>query len=189
MSNKLNETESFHGICLPLSALRTEKSSGIGEFLDLLPVIDWMKKTNFNVIQLLPLNDTGHDPSPYNPLSSCALHPIYLSLQALPCIEKYPDLQNALSLFGTLNSTRRISYQEVLNQKLTILRKYCSYEGVRICQDQYHRFISEHAWVEMYAIFKTMKAHFQEKAWWDWPEEMNTQSSLQYKDELCLLAH
>lgn len=86
-----NKTQAFnaniqknhlHGINLPLSALRTEVDSGIGELLDLLPLIDWCCEVNMNAMQLLPLNDTDRHPSPYNPQSSCALHPIYLSLNS-----------------------------------------------------------------------------------------------------------
>jgi 4-alpha-glucanotransferase len=72
-----------HGICLPVSSLRTAKSSGIGEFLDLVPLIDWCKKVGFDSIQLLPINDSGHDTSPYNAMSSIALDPIYISLDEL----------------------------------------------------------------------------------------------------------
>jgi 4-alpha-glucanotransferase len=56
-----------HGINLPLSALHSEKSTGIGEFYDLIPLIDWCANLGMDVIQLLPLNDTGDDTSPFLP--------------------------------------------------------------------------------------------------------------------------
>jgi 4-alpha-glucanotransferase len=71
---------SNHGIVVPLFSLHTKNSSGIGEFLDLIPLIDWCASVGLNVIQLLPLNDTGGEPSPYYTISSCALDPKYLSL-------------------------------------------------------------------------------------------------------------
>lgn len=72
---------SHHGIALPLSALWTER--GPATFLDLIPLIDWCAEVGFDVIQLLPLNDSGIDPSPYNPISSCALNPKYLAKESV----------------------------------------------------------------------------------------------------------
>ena len=53
-----------HGLSLPLFSLRSEKSCGIGDFGDLLPLIDWAKSLGFDCIQLLPLNDTGEVQAP-----------------------------------------------------------------------------------------------------------------------------
>ncbi len=92
---------SKHGIVTPLFSLRTKQSSGIGEFLDLLPLIDWCSSIGLNVIQLLPLNDTGGEMSPYYAVSSCALDPVYLSLPTpLSCGPSRPDiLQTKLDYF------------------------------------------------------------------------------------------
>ena len=64
-----------HGIQVPLLSIWTEKSCGNGEFLDLIPLIDFLSKVGMDILQLLPLNDSGPDASPYNALSSTALHP------------------------------------------------------------------------------------------------------------------
>lgn len=76
-----------HGINIPLFSLRSENSSGIGEFTDLIPLIDWASSLGLDVIQLLPLNDVGCDTSPYNSISAYALNPLYLSLNNLPYIK------------------------------------------------------------------------------------------------------
>ena len=47
------------GIIIPVGALRTAHSCGIGEFLDLIPFADFCKQTGIDLIQLLPVNDTG----------------------------------------------------------------------------------------------------------------------------------
>ena len=85
-----------HGLNIPLFSLHSKKSSGIGEFLDLIPMIDWCKEIGFDLIQLLPLNDTGFESSPYNAFSSVALHPIYLSLWALPYLSQHKELEEEL---------------------------------------------------------------------------------------------
>ena len=111
-----------HGIQVPLLSIRTKKSSGNGEFLDLIPLIDWVASLGMDILQLLPLNDSGCDPSPYNALSATALHPIYLSLHALPHSE-------GLEAFHPFNETKRVAYRQVLDQKLTFLKKYVEKHG------------------------------------------------------------
>ena len=88
-----------HGIALPLFALKCKNSSGIGEFLDLFEVIDYLKEINFDTLQLLPLNETGNDPSPYNALSSLALNPIHIALHSLEGLEDNLDLKSKLNDF------------------------------------------------------------------------------------------
>ena len=42
------------GVAVPLFSLRTEKSGGIGEYPDIIKLVDWAKKTGLKLIQLLP---------------------------------------------------------------------------------------------------------------------------------------
>ena len=44
---------------MPVFSLRSKKSLGVGEFLDLKPLVDLCNKTGLKLIQLLPLNDTS----------------------------------------------------------------------------------------------------------------------------------
>lgn len=76
------------GVALPVFSLRTPSSVGCGEFLDLLPLIDWCEATGLRLVQLLPVSDTSvrgtfRDSYPYSSLCVFALHPMYLSLEAL----------------------------------------------------------------------------------------------------------
>lgn len=168
---------SCHGIAVPLSALRSKKDCGIGEFLDVISLVDWCKEVNLDVIQFLPLNDTGSDPSPYNPISSCALHPIYLSLHALPYLERLPVLQEELSSFEELNSLPRVSYHEVQERKLSWLRKYFQEVGLQLVQEEaYLRFIEDNSWVLPYALFKVLKEQNDQKNWADWDLSLRSPS-------------
>ena len=148
-----------NGIDLPLASLRSHRSCGIGEFHDLLPLIDWCHDVGFNVIQLLPLNDSGTDPSPYSALSSCALHPIYLSLE---------------NLDGShLNALPRISYLEVLSFKLNFLHTYIAESGPQILESSdCQKFITQNHWLTPYALFKVLKDKLQHTPWMSWPEEL-----------------
>jgi len=154
---------SHHGICLPLSALRSKQSCGIGEFLDLIPLIEWCRSIGFDCLQLLPLNDTGFDPSPYNPLSSCALDPIYLSLKDLPGA-------NGLESFFSLNDTPRLEREAVKQLKMEWLRAYFEKQG---CDHAaYRAFASRQTWLSEYARFMAFKEAFQGRHWKEWPSHL-----------------
>lgn len=161
-----------HGINTPLFSLRTKKSSGVGEFLDLLPLIDLCSSAQFDLIQLLPINDSGKDPSPYNAISSKALHPIYLSLHALPHLESYPDLKQELDTFKVLNELPRVNYPLILDKKTNFLRRYFEKERNNINSiNDYNKFIAQNPWLEAYAQFKSLKEAFGWQNWNEWPKK------------------
>ncbi len=163
-----------HGIDLTLSCLHTEQSTGIGEFLDLLPIIDWCHEIGFEVIQLLPLNDSGNDPSPYNALSSCALNPIFLSLHALPKLSTMPELKEKLHSLRELNKTPRVKYHYVLSHKLLWIEEYLDKVGNELINDKEYKIFIEkhHNWLKPYALFKIFKDHLSQNSWFSWPEEL-----------------
>lgn len=159
-----------HGICVPLFSIRTQQSCGIGEFLDLLPLIDGCKELGFDCIQLLPLNDTGEDPSPYNAISSCALNPIYLSLRALPDSE---ELFADLELFSPLTQMQRVAYGQVKHQKIKWLFSYFQkHFHAHSKLASYQAFCRENqSWLIPYTAFKACKDAYGNKHWLDWPEK------------------
>jgi 4-alpha-glucanotransferase len=147
-----------HGFALPLFSLRTEKNCGVGEFLDLIPLIKWCRHLGLDCLQLLPLNDTGFDPSPYNPLSSCALDPIYLSLWPLGV---------NLDAFEEFKGAPRLERSEVKKKKLEVLRSY--FESAFSPSPEYRAFLSENPWLPEYSRFMALKNHFGLRSWKEWP--------------------
>jgi 4-alpha-glucanotransferase len=174
---------SHHGVNLSLAALHSKKSCGIGEFFDLLPLIAWCKKVGMDVIQLLPLNDSGCDPSPYNALSSCALNPLYLSLHALPYLGKHPFLRKKLSALRKLSESPRISYSDVQSHKLHFLHAYFDHTATTHLKSRaFHDFVKEHPWVEAYGLFKVLKDRLGQNSWTTWPSEVKTPSPAEYEE-------
>src|SRR6516225_5381295 len=90
------------GTAVPLSALRGTASSGIGEFSDLPLLGQWCRDAGLALIQLLPINDTGFEPSPYSALSAFALHPVYLRLSDMPGFDAVAEQAKALSALNGL---------------------------------------------------------------------------------------
>jgi len=159
-----------HGMNIPLASIHTKQSCGIGEYLDLLPLIDYLASIKFDVLQLLPLNDSGLDHSPYSALSSTALHPIYLSLHALP--HQSRELKLELKTFKSLNASQKIPYLRVLNEKIRWLKKYFSEAKETIQSDpDFQTFLENNDWVQDYALFKVLKERNHNQSWKKWKEE------------------
>lgn len=135
-----------NGVNTPLFSLKTRNSSGIGEFLDLIPLIDWVHSLGFNMIQLLPIYDTGDDPSPYNALSANALNPIYISLYALPGIQTDP--------LKELNQKERFDYDHILKTKITLLKEHFSKFKTSFEKEEQETFLNRFPWAKDYAAFK-----------------------------------
>src|ERR1700724_1430005 len=76
----LSPEKKIAGVLAPLFALRREDDLGIVDVAALREVIDWLGHIGFRLVQLLPINETGGDNSPYNAISAMAIEPTTLSL-------------------------------------------------------------------------------------------------------------
>ncbi|EPP35672.1 4-alpha-glucanotransferase [Chlamydia ibidis] len=160
-----------HGICVPLFSLHTENSCGIGEFLDLIPLIEWCKQHKFQIIQLLPLNDTGEDTSPYNSISSVALNPMHLSLTALPYVQDVSYANIKLKRMQQLCSLPYVHYHAVKTAKWDFLRSYYRLAKARkLNYEQFEIFKEkERYWLAPYCLFRTIKARLHGAPINTWP--------------------
>ena len=69
------------GIFVPLFALKGTGDQGIGDTRTMKEMIDWCRENQLSVLQILPINETSGDNSPYNAVSSVALEPTTLSVR------------------------------------------------------------------------------------------------------------
>ncbi len=162
-----------HGLAVPLFSLYSAHSCGIGEFPDLLPLLDWCTSIGLDVVQLLPLNDTGWDTSPYNALSAFALNPIHIGLSSLPYLSEYPILLDELKTIPKLSHSSRIHYAQVRESKERFLRHYYQLTHHRIMtREDYHQFIKRADWLQGYALFKSLKSEQKWTSWDSWPEDL-----------------
>lgn len=153
------------GVAVPVFALRSQRGFGIGDFSDLKLLADWCALTGQNIIQILPINDTQwsytwQDSYPYNAVSSFALNPIYVDLQALGM-----DSCNKSSECGEcgeyrkqreeLNALPQIDYERVIRGKYIYLHKYYNEHGADIlCSKEYKEFVKANAyWLSAYADY------------------------------------
>ncbi len=148
------------GVAVPVFALRSEESFGVGEFNDIKKLVDWAVEAGQSVIQLLPINDTTmthtwQDSYPYNAVSSFALHPQFLHLPAAGVRKdaKYKALK------AELEALPQVDYEKVNEAKTALLRKVYASKGQETMQSQaYHDFVAANAeWLMPYAAFSVLR--------------------------------
>lgn len=178
-----NELKRLTGTAIPLGALHTIKSPAIGEFTSLKLFADFCKRCGLKIIQLLPVNDTGTQSSPYSGLSAFALHPIYADISALPefgsACKADKSIKEKLAVkekeFSYEYATAgRYNYQEILNLKTDLLRSI--YETTEIAKTasadlELDAWINENPWIAEYAVFKNLKWVNMQASWKSWPAQ------------------
>ncbi len=172
-----------HGINIPLFSLRSISSCGIGEFTDLSAIFDWCEQIGLDVVQVLPLNDTGPDSSPYSAISAFALNPIHLGLESLPRAGHYADLRPIIKQLKALNQTQRIAYDKVRVLKEKFLKLYHALEYPLIsATPEYQSFLQKNRWLRGFAIFKTLKRQHNWETWEKWPEDIKNPSPERWRE-------
>jgi 4-alpha-glucanotransferase len=178
------------GVVAPLSSLKTASSPGCGEFPDLEAFADLALSWNLDLVQLLPVNDTGTQGSPYSALSAFALHPIHLRLSNLPELgEDGPAAlggkaaaaalrKEAAGLVERFGASVRVPREELLAAKLSILEKIWTEKTARTVRKgegasrkaELESWIDGNPWIRDYAAFVELKARSGGKPWWEWRE-------------------
>ena len=163
------------GVAVPVSALYSQKSCGSGEFSDLIPFADFCKKAGLRIIQLLPVNDTGTDSSPYNALSAFALHPLYICLDDIPEARTFKtEIDTLRTAFAPKIPAERFRYRQVLHEKNVLLHAVFNKAEKQIIADaetgELAAWIKENSWIIEYAVFKNIKRQNYYASWKDWKE-------------------
>src|SRR5215813_13420895 len=164
------------GILVPLFALRRENDLGIGDLGALQEFIDWIAEIGFTLVQLLPINETGADNSPYNAISSVAIEPTTLRLApGSPKDLTRADFEAAVAEVDLPSLRRgRANYRRVKELKQRILEKafanFCARADEKR-RSEFKRFCSEQSsWLRDYALFRVLIEQNNGSAAWDqWP--------------------
>ena len=122
------------GVSVPVFALRSEHSYGVGDFGDLKRFVDWAVATGMKVIQLLPVNDTttNHhwsDSCPYNIVSFFALHPHYIDLEAAGTLRSKTKMTQFMRRRQELNALHYSDYEAVDRVKSEYLQELFEEQG------------------------------------------------------------
>lgn len=183
------------GIVVPISALYTKDCPSCGDFLALKDLADFCKKAGFSIVQLLPVNDTGTQSSPYSGLSAFALHPLFIRINALP---EFAAAMKGNKAFATaykafekeLGYKKRFDYDAVLGEKTKLLHLLFNYIEKKNSKDEAEanklnkelaKFVRSNQWIIPYAVFKNIKDENMQASWKSWDESIQKLSYDQIK--------
>src|SRR3989344_5799155 len=157
------------GVLVPLFSIYSQNSVGIGEIPDIKLLVDWCTKVNISIIQLLPLNDTGYNFSPYDAESSYALDPMYLSLSNIYGLETNNFKNEIDKLRRKFNiKNNRVNY-EIKHEKLKLLKKM--FDSTYEMPSEFEEYKEKNKyWLRDYAIYKTIKDKFKQNSWEKWAD-------------------
>ncbi|MFC7335802.1 4-alpha-glucanotransferase [Haloferula chungangensis] len=121
-------SERLAGLLLPAFSPRREGDLGIGDTRAMREWIDLAAENGMGFVQLLPINETGSDDSPYNAISSVALEPLYLTMEEVPGLTdaELNDARERVEAVGDLGegvkpSASAVDYHQVRRVKRALL--------------------------------------------------------------------
>ena len=175
---ELSPEKKIAGVLVPLFALRGENDLGIGDLGALREFIDWIAEIGFTLVQLLPINETGADNSPYNAISAMAIEPttLHLAPGSPPDLTR-EDFEAALAEVDLPNLRRgRANYRRVKELKQRIFEKAFANFSARADERrrfEFKRFCEgESSWLHDYALFRVLIEENNGSSAWDrWPSQ------------------
>ena len=156
------------GILLPVSSLPSRY--GIGAFSkEAYDFIDFLKKSGQTYWQILPLGPTGYGDSPYQSFSTFAGNPYFIDLDDLVEEGWITESDCEAYDFGTDDET---DYEKIYLSRFLILKKAFLNSNIE-AEQAFQGFIQENAyWLDDYALFMSVKNHFQGKSFAEWDDDI-----------------
>jgi 4-alpha-glucanotransferase len=173
------------GILAPLFALRSKRDLGVGDVGSLRELVDWAAQTGFRLVQLLPINETGADNSPYMAVSSAAIEPstLEMSPEQVPGLDAATVAEELAAVdLGKLR-TGPVSYAAVKGLKLRLLgQAFDQFSKSDLSRHTrqarvFRAWVAAHAgWIEGYALFRVLMDENGVNEQWDlWPVEQRSE--------------
>ena len=157
------------GILTPLFALRGTLDLGIGDTAALSEMIRWASEQGFHAIQILPINETGGNHSPYNVLSAMALEPSTITTHPTWIPELTVNDYRKVTARYDLQKLRtgEINYSEVKQLKkelLTAAWLRFRERDQRLGRSQLFKNFQEEEreWLPNYTLYRALLEHYQE---------------------------
>lgn len=174
--SKFSPDQRLAGALIPVFALRGETDIGIGDTESLKEFVRWARKHGMRAVQILPVNETGSDHSPYNIISSMALEPS--TVATLPHVMQdltAADFRKISGTHGVKNfRDGRVHYDPVKALKIDLLRagfsrfsKRCGVKRREAFAEFRHE---QRSWLEAYTIFRSLAEVHHTEVISNWPD-------------------
>jgi 4-alpha-glucanotransferase len=185
---RLDVKNKMAGLLVPVFALRGHNDLGIGDTTAVASAIEFCSRHNIGVLQVLPINETGGDNSPYNALSSVALDPTLLTVSpdTVPGLtDKDFDSLVTPELLDELKSGP-VKYPKQKKLKADLFRKaFANFKKEHLGAKQtdkgkeFLQFRKDNAaWIEEFTLFRTLvDEHDGNTCWPSWKEEFRDYAS------------
>lgn len=172
------------GILQPVFAIRTETDLGVGDTDGVRQMIDWCHRHRLHILQMLPINETSDDNSPYNAISSQAIDPTTIAVtprhipdlspgrfKAIASPDRVARLQSGPVDYPQVKALKRQLLEAAFAQ---FLRREFNRETERALE--FRAFLMDNGeWLSDYALFRVlMEENGHRPTWERWPPEHRT---------------
>lgn len=182
------------GLFVPAFTIRTDQDLGVGDTRGVREMIDWCRDAGFGVLQLLPINETSGDNSPYNAISSRALDitGLHISPKTIPGLsQKAIDEAVTEEERKTLNKGP-VRYRRVKSLKLALCETAFKAwdKGSKVGADSREMFETfcreEEKWLEPYGYFRALMEKYESSPVWErWrPEHGSPKKACKWEESL-----
>jgi len=166
---------------MPVFALRGKSDLGIGDLGAMKEAVTWAARNRIGVVQVLPINETGNDHSPYNLLSGLALDPLMIETVpgALPGLD--PETFSAIrEAHAGKGPPDRVDYPSVKRLKTALLQ--AGFDGLDFAAPEGNEFVEfeeeEAAWLTGYSTFRALvDINNGNENFFQWPETQRSPES------------
>jgi len=175
------------GVFMPLYALHSQQSQGIGDLGDLTRLLAWTAEQGGSFVGTLPLlaafHEPGRTPGPYAPVSRLFFNEVYLDPGLLPELEHCSAARELMNSTAFGEELAALEGQEAPHQGDVMALKRQVLELLADCffttgpLDGFGAFLHSRGsppgpgrdGVEAYVRFRAAREHY-ERPWQEWPE-------------------
>ena len=155
------------GILMAMSSLPS--NYGIGTMgKSAYKFVDFLRDSGQRYWQLLPLCPTSYGDSPYSSFSTFAGNPYLIDFDLLVKDKLLKKAEFSGIDWG--DDASRVDYGKIYQHRFDVLRIAFG-RGRKKYAAELEEFRRANAWVENYALFMALKAHFGMISWTEWPED------------------
>lgn len=131
--------------------------------------IDFLAKAEQKYWQILPVGPTSYGDSPYQSFSTFAGNPYFVDLDML--VEDGLLKKEEIEDIDWGCDAHAVDYGKIYENRFRVL-KLAADRGLASNRSEYDAFCKENEkWLVNYALYMSVKKHFEQKSWTEWPEE------------------